>query len=155
MCPAAKICGGAFLFMKFFKDNGLNVFSMKTLAVFLSKRSYAPHQSVSRTAFPPRGSLEILHNLQLSYSALQKRAVQGVRVFPDGSLQIVNDRGKTERDTVMRRLSSARANYIRERYNALMSSSVGSFGLPGRQASSIADCARKSTSLSLTICLRS
>ena len=152
---------------------------MKTLALFLSKRSYAPHHLASQGASPQgealtrgkashfcrkkksteffqaRGSLEILHNLQLSYSALQKRAVQGVRVFPDGSLQIVNDRGKTERDTVMRRLSSARANYIRERYKALMSSSVGSFGLPGRQASSIADCARKSTSLSLTICLRS
>lgn len=52
MCPAAKICGGAFLFMKFFKDNGLNVFSMKSLALFLSKRSYVPHHLASQGASP-------------------------------------------------------------------------------------------------------
>ena len=52
MCPSANFCGGAFLFMKFFKDNGLNVFSMKTLALFLSKRSYAPHHLASQGASP-------------------------------------------------------------------------------------------------------
>ena len=39
--------------------------------------------------------------------AAQKRAVQGVRVFPDGNLQIVNDRGKTQQDAVMRSFSAA------------------------------------------------
>ena len=45
--------------------------------------------------------------------------------------------------------------YIRDRYKFLISSKVGSFGLPGRHASSIADCARKSTSSFLTIAFKS
>ena len=45
--------------------------------------------------------------------------------------------------------------YIRDRYKFLISSKVGSFGLPGRHASSIADCARKSTSSALTIAFKS
>ena len=36
-----------------------------------------------------------------------------------------------------------------------MSSLVGSFGLPGRQASSMADCAKKSKSSSLTMPFKS
>ena len=47
------------------------------------------------------------------------------------------------------------AHYIKDKYKFLMSSKVGSFGLPGRHASSIADCARKSTSSALTIAFKS
>ena len=40
-------------------------------------------------------------------------------------------------------------------YKAMISSLVGSLGLPGRQASSIADCARKSISSSFTMPFKS
>ena len=68
MCPAAKICGGAFLFMKFFKDNGLNVFSMKTLALFLSKRSCAPHHLASQGASPQGEAYEIVSRREFTNS---------------------------------------------------------------------------------------
>ena len=45
--------------------------------------------------------------------------------------------------------------YSKDLYRAMMSSLVGSFGLPGRQASSMADCAKKSRSSSLTMFFRS
>ena len=46
-------------------------------------------------------------------------------------------------------------DYIRDLYNAMMSSSVGSFGFPGVQASLIADSAKNVTSSSFTISFRS
>ena len=57
MCPAAKICGGAFLFMKFFKDNGLNVFFDENACIVFIEKKLRPSSVRFTDSFPPRGSL--------------------------------------------------------------------------------------------------